>query len=808
MSGSTPPDSTCHAFVLQSQSSLCLYGVALRLWVKIDAKRRERIFEVLSPNATGLASNDTTTWMPYCLSYLSHYPLYDLMSDYLRCTWMLYGKDPDKFNTEGVMRLTRIPPPRPEQFLQIELEKYTLYYKLPADPNKFQNFALWPMFCCMSVQQIVAVIEAALCPNGRIIFTSQHPAILTNVAESVRFYVKTWAGLYVPVVYGRQAQEHIDEPAPYILGVTKQSRSLFTAPREALLVDLDFQRIFTSRPPGSLSPRQRKKYANMISKVLGAVKTDGVPPHLRSAYDENSQFNAVGAVVGSDKAVKDPSWWDPVQTEAVMTHISRRIRQNYKLLATLNLKQQSTKVSARDLAGMAHNRNFLSRSVDEAWQAYIKFKRRSDVKVLDLLKRETSLEADLQTQKKEYTELSECTEALVDETGQLQTRVNQQMRENVGLGSQLRDKALHAKQLSNHVSELQSELKEAQKTLSVQQGLLDEIERSRNNSRASKSEMEHRCLLLTQERDEAHRAVIHLTSLISSQITYIERVISSLLVTQPPRPSSAQENRKSVRRSFQSLNPNSPGLSPILSQFPLLKPEHETTPDSKRHTTDFSQSVVNPLAAAIAAHAAQVRSGSSLSQSELPEDEPSIRDKVGAVASTVQKINDQCRAAIQDLADKRTEINARANTPPRPQSPPGKVASTGSLRSSSAPPTMVPSAISRLIEGSRNEARGGDDMSLASSQLSKATQLTGTTSVVSSVPSLASMTSTILSDSVSESFDGPSQNTQEAKNAVRIQPIPEEEEIEGDNFVDAEQSPSKVTHFRQSSGVLGRAIFG
>ena len=362
VSGSKAPDSTCHAFVLQSQEPECLYGVSLRLWVKIDAKRRTKILEVLAPKVAGLVGSDTTTWMPYCLTYLSFYPLFDLMSDYLRCTWMLYGKNPDKFNNEGVLRMTRMPPPQSEEFLRIDLEKYTFCYKLPADPNRFQNFALWPIFCCLTAQQLIAVIEAALSPHGRIIFTSQHPAILTVVAESVRFYVKTWAGMYVPVVCSKEAQQHIDEPAPYILGVTKQSRSLFTVPRDALLVDLDFQRIFTSRPPGSLSPRQRKKYAAMLSKVLGSVKTDGVPPHLRSAYDENSQFSAVGAIVTADAtvpAVRDPVWWDPVQTDTVMSHISRRVRQNYKLLAALNSVKPQAKVDKRDLSVMIHDRNFL-----------------------------------------------------------------------------------------------------------------------------------------------------------------------------------------------------------------------------------------------------------------------------------------------------------------------------------------------------------------------------------------------------------------------------------------------------------------
>ena len=677
----------------------------------------------------------------------------------------------------------------------------TFSTQLPSNSNDFQNFALWPMFTVMNAEQIVAVVEATLSPQGRIIFTSQHPAILTSVAEAVRFYVKTWAGLYVPVVYSRHAQQHIDEPAPYILGVTKQSRALFTAPRDALLVDLDFQRIFTTRPPGSLSPRQRKKYAVMLSKALGSVQTTGVPQHLRSAYDPNSQFSAVGALITSDpdaRAIRDPSWWDPVSVRTAMDHISKRVRQNYKLLAALNsVKQQSTKVSWRDLSDITHDRNFLSRSVEDAWQSYIKFKRRSDAKVLDLLKRETTLQTDLQNQKREYADLSECTEQLIEETRQLQGRVNQQMRDNVVTTSQLRDKALHAKQLSNHVSELQSELAEATRTLSAQQELLDEIERSRNNARTSTSDMEDRCDMLTQERDEAHRAVIHLTSLISSQMTYIERVMSSL-VAQLNRPSSRAESRNSKRRSFQSLTVNSPVTSsPVQSQFPLLKPEHEAALESRRYTTDFSPSVLNPLTAAIAAHAASTRCESPLFRSESVDDEPSIKEKVGAVASTVRKINDQCRTAIQDLAEKRTAINARLDPSTTPQNLARRL-STGSLRSSSAPAAVVPNAISRLIESSRREIKEGDMMSLASSQISK---VTVATSILSSVPSLSSMAPTALSET-SERIESSPDRTLELKNAVRIQPIPEDLETDGHCW----SLPTKAEQLT-ITGVLGRNIF-
>ncbi|RMD43291.1 hypothetical protein DV735_g1830, partial [Chaetothyriales sp. CBS 134920] len=737
--GDKPPESMCHPFVLQSQSSNSFYGVALRLWVKIDPKRQAKILQVLTPHAAEIVNSETATWMPYCLSYLSHYPLFDLMSDYLRYTWMLFGKQPDKFNNDGVLRLTRMPPPHAEQLLRIDVESYTFCYKMPSDPARFQNFALWPLFCCLTPQQIVAVIEAALSPQGRIIFTSQHPAVLTNVAESVRFYVKSWAGLYVPLVYGRQAQEHIDEPAPYILGVTKQTRSLFTAPNDALLVDLDFQRIFTSRPPGSLSPRLRKRYARQLSKALGPVET-GVPRHLKSAYD-NCKFYAFGTVLSSNRpvsAVKDPAWWSPGQVQAAMSHIVRRVRQNYKLLAALDsVRRQSNKITPQELADLVHDRNYLSRSVDDAWMSYIKVKQRSEGKIMELMQRENNLEADLHNSRREYTELCECTEALIEDSRKLQARINQQMRDNVAIASQLRDKTLHAKQLSNHVSELQSELKEANKALGLQQQLLEGTKSTRSTSLTATSDLGEQYIQLAQERDEAHRAIIHLTSLISGQITYIERVISSLLWDQS-RPASV------VRRSFQGANSRtSTGPASSASQSLSLKMVEEDKSGAKRSTTDL------PLTVVLASPGGLARINSPVGHFELPEDSASVKEKVGAVAAIVRRINEQCKAAVQDLADKRAETHAARARAPSPAPPTGKKVVGSSQRASSVP-SMMPSAISKLIESSRQEHREGDSMSMTSSEMSKATQLTSANTIMSSVPSLVSFAPTVTTDATGD----------------------------------------------------------
>jgi hypothetical protein len=728
------PSSTCHAFVLQLDADKSLYGVALRLWVKSDTKRTDKILEVLEPKDFK-RTDSTTLWMPYCLAYLSHYPLFDLMSDYLRCTWMLFGKDPDKFNSNGVLRLTRMPPPQPSQFLRVDLDSYTFCYKMPADSNDFQNFSLWPLWTCISPAQMIAMIEAALSPKGRIVFTSQHPAMLTIACEVIRHYIKTWHGLYVPVVYSGHVQQLLDEPAPYMLGVTKQSRALSSAPRDALVIDLDMHRIYTSRPPGALSPRQRKKYAALLTTALGKVDHDGPPLHLQTAYEQNTRFSAVGSIVATSntpKAVRDPAWWDPVKVSTVVAHICKRTRQNYKLLSALDtVKNQHVKVKVADLTTMVHDRNNFARGSNDAWDAYIKLKRRTDSKVGDLVTREKELEASVEEHKKEFAELSECTEQLIEDTRQLQKVVNAKTRENEVVGKQLEHKTTHARQLASHVKELQEELREANHTLSVQEEVLSEVERSRDTAKS----YEGRWQAVSMERDEAHRAVIHLTSLISGQVSYVERVLASLLTEKqekPSRPNSRAESRASKRRSFHSLAGGAVPGSPVSPTANMVA--------SRRHTADFS-SVVSPTTSVYGGQ----RSASPLSQVEMSpvggEDEPSLKDKVGAVAATVRKINQQCIAAIQDLNDKRAELDANGAEDARKEAaatPPPADATE------QKPQQQSPSLISRLIE-QRGEDFGPQD-SDAMSQASRDTKATYA-SAQSTIPDLESRLSTIRTES-------------------------------------------------------------
>lgn len=93
-----------HTFVLQQDSSHTLYGIALRVWSRADEKRAETIRELRKrhePDYYG--TDDETYWIPYALSFLSRYPLFNLLGDYLRGMWIHWNKATNLFHAEYVL---------------------------------------------------------------------------------------------------------------------------------------------------------------------------------------------------------------------------------------------------------------------------------------------------------------------------------------------------------------------------------------------------------------------------------------------------------------------------------------------------------------------------------------------------------------------------------------------------------------------------------------------------------------------------------------------------------------------------------
>lgn len=413
--------------MLQQDSSNTLYGIALRVWSRADDKRAETIRDLRRRTETDYYDNsEEVYWIPYCLSFLSRYPLYDLLGDYLRGMWIHWNKATNLFHAEEVSRILSFPAPRLNDLVRIDMKDYALCYQFPSSPTGFQNFAMWPLFTCLSIPNIVGVIEAAISATRRLIFVSHYPAMLTVASETIRYCVRVyeWSGLYVPVVHARHAKELVQEPGPYMLGITAECRSLFTAPADALVIDLDRNFVLTSNPPTVLSASQRAKMITRLTQALnGDVAPSGPPTHLKSAYGGGKLIPAGQIIVmrGEVESIQNPEWWNQDNVMGVMDHVCEKLVSWPSIVIGLLYTDASqgrntgvkamfggsvkkplmTKVSTRHLNEIIRERNQYSRDAVEAWQDFINFKCRMDIELAKTTKRNNFLNEELESWKQQ-----------------------------------------------------------------------------------------------------------------------------------------------------------------------------------------------------------------------------------------------------------------------------------------------------------------------------------------------------------------------------------------------------------------------
>ncbi|QDS74633.1 hypothetical protein FKW77_009137 [Venturia effusa] len=683
--GRSQPHCVHHSFVLQQDSSHTLYGIALRVWSRADEKRAETIRDLRKRTETDYYEQaDETYWIPYCLSFLSRYPLYNLLGDYLRGMWIHWNKATNLFHAEEVSRILSFPAPRLNDLVRIDMKDYALCYQFPSSPTGFQNFAMWPLFTCLSIPNIVGVIEAAVSPTRRIIFTSHYPAMLTIAAETIRFCVRVyeWSGLYVPVVHARHVKELVQEPGPYILGVTAECRTLFTAPTDALVVDLDRNFVLTSSPPTALTPGQRTKMINRLTQALnGEVAPSGVPQHLRSAYGGGKLIPAGQIIVmrGEVESIQDPDWWNQDTVMTVMDHVCEKLGRNTGLKAVFGgavKKPLMTKVSMRHLNEIVRERNQYSRDAMEAWQDFINLKGRMDMELTKVSKRNNFLVEELESWKQQFLKFQAFAEQLTKETQDLKVKIENHKRENRRLTNLIDQQKDDATRLAVRLSGTEKQRDDALEALVLQQEIAEELERERKRNKKELGAMQHTNTTLTRQRDEAQRVVLHLRALIDGQAHHMEHIVRSLS-TAPEISDYIEEGFDEDDEESSQTSENVENKIELATRTSKMPGAVPSRPQSRLVSSRAASRTFNRTGTAAGQHLegedvspdmedrllSNMSNRKRLSTTSMADvADRHLRDKTDAIAYIIRNISEQCAAAVEGLqlaqrADNEEEDN-------------------------------------------------------------------------------------------------------------------------------------------------------
>lgn len=514
---------------------------------------------------------------------------------------------------------------------------------------------MWPLFNCLTIPNIVGLIEAAVSPTRRIILTSHHPAMLTIAAETIRFCVRVyeWSGLYVPVVHARNVSEMVQEPGPYILGITTECRSLFQPPKDALLVDLDRNLVITDHPPNILTAGQRTKMINRLTQALNSdVEISGVPQHLKSAYGGGKLIPAGQIIVlrGEVESIQDPSWWNQDSVMAVMDHVCEKLGRNTGVKALFGgatKKPLMTKISMRHMNEIVRERNQYSRDALEAWQDFINLKGRMDTELAKVAKRNNYLEQEVETWKLQFQKFQAFVESLNKELAELRVKIESHKRENRRLTGLIDQQKDDAARLTLRLSGTERQRDNALEALVLQQGIAEDLEKERSRNRKEIAAMQHTNQTLQRQRDEAQRVVLHLRSLITGQTHHMEHIVRSI--------GSASELAEYIHEGYdEEEGEDEDGLD----DNDRLK--NVTSRSAKRLSRAGSvdgQDVTPSMESKLLATTKRAsKRYSELSMSDVADRH--LRDKTDAIADIIRNISEQCAAAVEglQLANEAAEV--------------------------------------------------------------------------------------------------------------------------------------------------------
>lgn len=608
--------------------------------------------------------------------------------------WIHWNKATNLFHAEEVSRILSFPAPRLNDLVRIDMKDYALCYQFPSSPTGFQNFAMWPLFTCLSIPNIVGVIEAAVSPTRRIIFTSHYPAMLTIAAETIRFCVRVyeWSGLYVPVVHARHVKDLVQEPGPYILGVTSECRSLFTAPTDALVVDLDRNFVLTSSPPTALTAGQRTKMIQRLTHALnGEVSPTGVPQHLRSAYGGGKLIPAGQIIVmrGEVESIQDPDWWTQDAVMSVMDHVCEKLvctqpreytfdhmliphqgrNTGVKAIFGGSVKKPlMTKVSMRHLNEIVRERNQYSRDAQEAWTDFINLKQRLDSELGKVTKRNNFLVEELESWKQQFLKFQAFAEQLTKETQDLKVKIENHKRENRRLTSLIDQQKDDAARLTVRLSGTEKQRDDALEALVLQQEIAEELERERKKNKKELAALQHTNGAIMRQRDETQRVVLHLRALIEGQTHHMEHIVKSLNqddmsnymdagfedVPEEDEDEFEDAETQTQTPSRRSIKDKSEvgtirGVAGVESrQESRASTAQGKHLDGEDVTPDMEQRLFNNPA----------RNSKRFSnQSMVDVADRVLRDKTDAIAYIIRNISEQCAAAVEGL-----QLAQRADT--------------------------------------------------------------------------------------------------------------------------------------------------
>ncbi|CAL1695803.1 unnamed protein product [Somion occarium] len=577
----------------------------------------ESDFEVASTvghgpgESTLFLPGDTVFWLPYALTLVSRYPIYDLMRDYLTLSWARFSKDVQS-HTLQISKILSHPAPRPGELVRLDASSapnaqhgnlghghgsetsLEVVSRFPGGLDFGRglvdvNFTMWPLFKCLNIDNILTICEIALSPTGRILFFSRHPAMLGIAVLTVKYLVELrgWNGVALSAVHSRDAKIYIDDPGPWIMGLATEARYAVRAPSEVCIVDLDINYLnCASPPPGVVSSKQqRDKYRQKLLSAFEPLYHPDhcVPSEFKEAFPAG-RFRPVCKIQAKRGAastavadmIKPPEWWHSTR---IIQAFDSVLQDKFKKPSLL--KRISSFGTVRAPPRLTPAEQHIQLSIRKRATAFVDARDDLETKIGRLSRRLNFLMTESDLWRDKFVTFEQYAEKLSVEASELRAKINKEQRETKRLSSMVSMTAAEKAKLQNQLRDTETAHKNA----------LEELEKMRDTMMKMEEEREE---MIAEVEAQIERALAHMAVDVDESSDYGSSRPSSRLSSRSAPSTLRRRPSDSINRPLRSFSTDStlaeayngrddgPGSAGIKTVPEVEEEEEPMTPSKKK----------------------------------------------------------------------------------------------------------------------------------------------------------------------------------------------------------------------------------
>ncbi|WWC68082.1 uncharacterized protein I206_102001 [Kwoniella pini CBS 10737] len=398
-------------------------------------------------------------WMPYAITMVSRFPIYDFLQDYLRLSWARFSKNA-KIHMIQINQLLNFDPPRPGESFKLAVrekaeDEVIIEGHMPGGLMNFDqglmkvDFQLWPLFQAVDLDHIVTAAEVALSNSGRIIFCSKHPAMLNAAVSTLKYVVELrgWDGISMPMIHARDTTFIIEDPGPYIIGMPTECRYLLAPPPEVVIIDIDTNERKSSR-----------KYW-----LLWVI---------RIQWTEVSLWSSKPHYLG--ERLKPPSWW---RHEAIISVFDKILADKHKKPTLIQRLMKSG--IARPQAQLSVGEQIAKAMMRRRALHYVETRDDLELKVAKINRRLLKLIQEGDHWKKQFEIFEKYADRLTVEANELKTKIDRERREARRLSNLANEQTKQNADLEEKLKNTEDARAEAMRQLSDMHQSIQDLERER-----------------------------------------------------------------------------------------------------------------------------------------------------------------------------------------------------------------------------------------------------------------------------------------------------------------------------------------